>query len=130
MRQQKKHTSRLHVYRHTAAPNFLPSPYGIGDLGDEAYRFADFWKIRSASLAFSSRTDRIRRLSLSEFLGVCRSAFVNKPKTLRRTWTFNGTRFGRLSVYRQGKSKLRVTLLCVEDRNFAQGLRQLLPYRG
>ena len=43
MKQQKKHTNRLQgVSGILLHPTSLPSPYGIGDLGDEAYRFADF----------------------------------------------------------------------------------------
>lgn len=39
----------------------LPSPYGIGTIGKEARKFADFLKIRSDNLADSPRwTDKLR----------------------------------------------------------------------
>ena len=50
----------------------LPSPYGIGTMGKEARKFADFLK-RSEILADPANlSDQLRRFSVSVFFQLCR----------------------------------------------------------
>jgi len=51
----------------------LPSKYGIGTLGKEAYHFVDqLAKGKPAVLAGTSgRTDQLRRQSVPVFFGIC-----------------------------------------------------------
>ena len=56
-------------------PTSLPSPYGIGDLGDEAYAFIDFLARAGQHLwQVLPLTHTFRRLSVPEFFCFCRSA--------------------------------------------------------
>ena len=51
----------------------LPSPYGIGTMGKEARKFADFLKGRSEILADPANlSDQLRRFPVSVFFQLCR----------------------------------------------------------
>lgn len=69
-------------------PTSLPSPYGIGDLGDEAYAFIDFLARAGQHLwQVLPLTHRFRRLSVPEFFCFCRSASSHWSKTFDPSWT-------------------------------------------
>lgn len=54
-------------------PTSLPGPYGIGDLGPEAYKWIDFLADTGTKILanITTWTHRIWRFTLSMFFGLC-----------------------------------------------------------
>ena len=65
-------------------PTSLPGPFGIGDLGPEAYKFVDFLVAAGQSLVASvaTWTNRLRRFALCVLLGVCRQHTAHQSGTV------------------------------------------------
>lgn len=53
----------------------LPSDYGIGTMGKEAYKFVDFKECKTKVLADSADwSDKLRRFAISVVLNECRQS--------------------------------------------------------
>ena len=60
-------------------PTSLPGPYGIGDLGDNAYRFVDW--LENAGLANSAAwPDQLRRFPLPDSIRFCWQPQPDQPR--------------------------------------------------